>query len=152
MQAALVKYCTAFFTGCEIKAKRPGEQWQSKELPQDFSLAKKVTTRGDQVNATDIITALQPLKKPETFCVLGITNKDLYPDDSYNFVFGLAKPEAAAGVFSFCRYSPDWPGNSEDQGNWTKRSCHTMAHEISHMFGLKHCIYYECIMNGSNSL
>lgn len=26
-----------------------------------------------------------------------------------------------------------------------------MAHEISHMFGLRHCIYYECLMNGTMS-
>ena len=25
-----------------------------------------------------------------------------------------------------------------------------MVHEIGHMFGLRHCIYYECTMNGSN--
>mmetsp|Transcript_11405 Transcript_11405/g.15351 ORF Transcript_11405/g.15351 Transcript_11405/m.15351 type:complete len:86 (+) Transcript_11405:868-1125(+) len=25
-----------------------------------------------------------------------------------------------------------------------------MVHEIGHMFGLKHCIYYECTLNGSN--
>ena len=27
-----------------------------------------------------------------------------------------------------------------------------MIHEIGHMFGLKHCIYFSCIMNGSNHL
>lgn len=27
-----------------------------------------------------------------------------------------------------------------------------MVHETGHMFGLKHCIYYSCIMNGSNHL
>jgi Predicted Zn-dependent proteases len=27
-----------------------------------------------------------------------------------------------------------------------------MVHEIGHMFGLKHCIYYNCIMNGSNHM
>ena len=26
-----------------------------------------------------------------------------------------------------------------------------MVHEIGHMFGIKHCVYYECTMNGSNS-
>lgn len=26
-----------------------------------------------------------------------------------------------------------------------------MAHEITHMFGIKHCIYYECLMNGTMS-
>ena len=25
-----------------------------------------------------------------------------------------------------------------------------MTHEIGHMFGLKHCIHYECTMNGTN--
>ena len=33
---------------------------------------------------------------------------------------------------------------------WMKRSCRVMAHELAHMFGLKHCIYYECMMNGGN--
>ena len=27
-----------------------------------------------------------------------------------------------------------------------------MVHEIGHMFGLGHCVYYNCIMNGSNHL
>lgn len=27
-----------------------------------------------------------------------------------------------------------------------------MLHEIGHMFGLKHCIFYSCLMNGSNHL
>ena len=28
------------------------------------------------------------------------------------------------------------------------RGCHIMCHEIGHQFGLRHCIYYECLMNG----
>jgi hypothetical protein len=28
-----------------------------------------------------------------------------------------------------------------------KRACKTMCHEICHMFGLKHCVFYECLMN-----
>ena len=34
--------------------------------------------------------------------------------------------------------------------HWLKESTNTMVHEIVHMFGIEHCIYYECIMNGSN--
>lgn len=26
------------------------------------------------------------------------------------------------------------------------------AHELIHTFGVHHCIYYECLMNGSNNL
>ena len=25
-----------------------------------------------------------------------------------------------------------------------------MGHEITHMFGVRHCIFYNCLMNGSN--
>jgi len=27
-----------------------------------------------------------------------------------------------------------------------------MLHELGHMFGLDHCVYFECVMNGSNHL
>ena len=27
-----------------------------------------------------------------------------------------------------------------------------MVHEIGHMFGIKHCIHFSCVMNGSNHL
>ena len=33
-----------------------------------------------------------------------------------------------------------------------KRTCKTMCHEIGHMFGLKHCAHFNCLMNGSNNL
>jgi archaemetzincin len=32
------------------------------------------------------------------------------------------------------------------------RSCKVLAHEIAHMFGLKHCVFFNCLMNGSNHL
>ena len=27
-----------------------------------------------------------------------------------------------------------------------------LAHETGHMFGLTHCVYFRCVMNGSNHL
>jgi len=32
------------------------------------------------------------------------------------------------------------------------RSCNTLIHEIGHTFGLYHCIFYSCVMNGINTL
>eukprot|EP00826_Nyctotherus_ovalis_P034454 TRINITY_DN2877_c0_g1_i3.p1 TRINITY_DN2877_c0_g1~~TRINITY_DN2877_c0_g1_i3.p1 ORF type:complete len:125 (+),score=32.96 TRINITY_DN2877_c0_g1_i3:48-422(+) len=32
------------------------------------------------------------------------------------------------------------------------RACKVMVHELGHMFGMKHCIYYSCVMNASNHL
>ncbi len=31
-----------------------------------------------------------------------------------------------------------------------RRSCKTVAHEITHLFGVDHCLYYHCVMNGAN--
>src|SRR5205823_15127928 len=33
-----------------------------------------------------------------------------------------------------------------------RRSCKVLAHEMTHMFGVQHCIYFHCVMNGSNHL
>jgi archaemetzincin len=56
-------------------------------------------------------------------------------------------------VFSFARYDPlFWEIETEDREKILMRnSCDVMVHEIGHMFGVEHCIYYECTMNGSNS-
>jgi archaemetzincin len=34
----------------------------------------------------------------------------------------------------------------------TYRCLKTACHELCHVFGLTHCPYYECLMNGSNLL
>lgn len=72
------------------------------------------------------------------------------------------------GVFSFARYDADfWKAESEystgetfeksknfENKNWDEilfRACKVMAHEIGHIFGIKHCVYFNCLMNGSNN-
>ena len=32
------------------------------------------------------------------------------------------------------------------------RSCKVLVHEIGHLFGIGHCIYFNCCMNGSGHL
>ena len=33
-----------------------------------------------------------------------------------------------------------------------RRACKVLTHEIGHTLGLTHCVFYECVMNGSNTL
>jgi archaemetzincin len=33
-----------------------------------------------------------------------------------------------------------------------RRSCKVLAHESGHMFGIEHCVWYQCLMNGSSHL
>jgi archaemetzincin len=78
---------------------------------------------------------------------------DIYPKPSWNFVFGIALYSARTGVFSFKRHDPSFWGIYAENLPLVllKNSCNVMVHEIGHMYGIKHCIYYNCTMNGSNS-
>ena len=60
-----------------------------------------------QLNASEIIQALKQYKVRDTFCILAVSNHDLYPSEEWNFVFGLAMPADCVGVFSFARHAVD---------------------------------------------
>ena len=53
-------------------------------------------------------------------------------------------------MFSFVRYDPEFEGIDDPNRELTllENACIIMSHEIGHMYGMKHCIYYECRMNG----
>ncbi len=58
-------------------------------------------------------------------------------------------------MYSIARYHLSFGGGrgGGDAASWVRsRALKVMAHEIGHMFGMQHCIYYECVMNGSNHL
>lgn len=60
------------------------------------------------------------------------------------------------GVFSFARYDENFfvknISKPIDENLIVKRAGKVMCHEIGHMFGIRHCIYFSCLMNGSNHL
>lgn len=117
-----------------------------------------------QLNTEEILEFLRSMRLPRNaFCVVGITMLDLYPNENYNFVFGIASLMDGVGVYSFSRYMP---GNHfaehilengillsrEDQEMLLYRSLKVFCHETCHILGMKHCTYYSCRMNGSNHL
>lgn len=108
-----------------------------------------------QILSRDVLTVLRRKMPSDAFCKLAITMEDLYPDPSWNFVFGQVSLEERVGVFSFARYDPVFYGQSRSE-NYSRfllwRSLKVLAHEIGHMFSMAHCIYYKCVMNGSNHL
>jgi len=112
-------------------------------------------SRNRQVFTPDILMFLRSRLPSDAFCLLAITMEDLYPDPSWNFVFGQASLRDRVGVFSFARYDPRFYG--EERGKdyqeiLVRRTCKVLAHEIGHMFSLQHCIFFRCVMNGSNHL
>ena len=98
---------------------------------------------------------LPPLLPKDGMCLLAVTMEDLYPEESWNYVFGQASLKARVGVYSLVRFFPafwgeQWSAAAEQKG--MKRGLATLVHESGHMLGVRHCQMYECAMNGSNSL
>jgi archaemetzincin len=106
----------------------------------------------EQLNSMYILNSVLVDKIPKNGLVLmAITAKDLYPADSWNYVFGQANAKKRVAVSSIYRYS-DVPITSKNYNLCLSRLTKTSAHEIGHMFSINHCIYAKCLMNGSNSL
>jgi len=108
-----------------------------------------------QLLAPDLLERMEPDLPADGLAEVAITNTDLYPQEEWSYVFGLAKPDKGVGVFSFARYDPAFFG-SPRPADWEKlrlrRSCKVVAHETCHLFGMSHCLDYNCLMNGVNHL
>lgn len=62
---------------------------------------------------------------------------------------------ALTAAVAACRALPDFDSSlptSVLEGLWLSRMCRTAAHELGHCFGMDHCVYYACAMQGSASL
>lgn len=104
-----------------------------------------------QLLTRDLLAMLTDQRPARACCVVGITMDDLYPDPAWNFVFGEASPHDRVGVYSFARYQPVKAGAAAAT-LLLRRSCKVLAHETAHLLGIAHCVFYSCLMNGSNNL
>ena len=71
----------------------------------------------------------------------------------FSVILHALGPTDGVGVYSLARLRPLAPPmklNEEQKKLFLMRACKVLAHEIGHIFGLKHCIYFKCMMNGSN--
>ena len=105
---------------------------------------------GHQLLTTYLLnTVLLARRQPTDAAVLGITAVDLYPHPDWNFVFGQASLKERVGVWSMARNGdPDESAGMRDL--CSMRTVMTATHETGHMFGIRHCIAYQCGMNGAN--
>jgi archaemetzincin len=150
---ALLKEFAELYFGMEVKieASLCGQTYR-------FSSRINSITKNKQYLTRDILTYLQRIRPDDAFCILAISTTDLYPDSTWNFVFGEASLKQRVGVFSFARYASDFYRiaghlvNDDNDDLFFLRCCKIVAHETGHMFGMNHCIAYQCLMNGCNHL
>jgi len=92
-------------------------------------------------------TVLPPLLPQDAAALIAFTDEDLYPDTSMFFVFGQASLENRVGVWSLWRLD-----DHADFDTFLRRTLKIAVHETGHMFSMRHCTKYECVMSGSNHL
>jgi archaemetzincin len=115
--------------------------------PEGKVLAQSRVNRGVKQWLTgDILKWMSPKLDDDAYAVISVTMTDLYPAAEWNFVFGMASLRQRVGVFSFLRYA------DKDESLVLRRAAKILTHETGHMFGIKHCIFYQCNMNGANHL
>jgi archaemetzincin len=146
---SLSEFASAFFA-LEVKALAPILLGQGA-----FTTRRNPYTHHAQLWTGDVFEFLKGRLPADAFCILAITMEDLYPEPSWNFVFGQASLRERVGVYSFARYDPAFYGEPRTGGEGVlllRRSCKVLAHETGHLFGLAHCVHFHCLMNGSNHL
>lgn len=90
---------------------------------------------------------LKPLLPADGSALIAFTAEDLFPNESMNYVFGQASFDDRVGVWSLARL--------DDNASYDKfllRTLKIAAHETGHMFSMRHCTKYECVMSGTNHL
>jgi archaemetzincin len=133
----------ALFFDCQVKVNR---QIALTTIP---ARAKRThPTWGDRQLLTSYILhdVLEPERPADALAYLALTASDLWPGRGWNFVFGEASLRERVGVWSIYR-------NGDPESEFPlclRRTLGTASHETGHILGMRHCIAYSCLMNGSN--
>ncbi|KAK7481609.1 hypothetical protein BaRGS_00027125 [Batillaria attramentaria] len=121
-----------------------------------------------QLRVDSVLSKLRMQIPANALCLIALTTLDLYGDASDLFVAGMAAGNQRVAVFSLRRYDPSltfckeyWyklhpsstPVSAQEKSRLLlQRSCKLVVHEISHLLGVDHCVFFDCCMNGSGHL
>ncbi|CAC5404935.1 amzA [Mytilus coruscus] len=142
---------------------------ESSKLPNKTALESRFygKHRRYQIGIASLLYMLRQNIPKDALSLIGLTMSDLYREQSDLFVAGWAAGGDHVAVFSFFRYDPSLTFSNADWYNIRRnrrmsqehiqkltfhRSCKLLVHEIGHLLGIGHCIFFECCMNGSGHL
>lgn len=121
------------------------------------NVPKEMTRKNSYTGQTQIKTNyflrdLLPKMLPgDAAALICFTNSDLFPEENWSFVFGQANLQSRVGVWSLYRFGN--PAKSDaDYKLFLARTLKIAMHETGHMFSMRHCTKYECLMSGTNHL
>lgn len=119
------------------------------EIPKDKT--RTIYPKNKQIRTNYFIDDLLPKILPsDAAALICFTSYDLYPTETWHFVFGQASLDKRVGVWSLYRMT-DRKKKTLDK-EMLSRTLKIAAHETGHMFSMRHCTKYECLMSGTNNL
>jgi archaemetzincin len=120
------------------------------KVPPDMTRTQYRNNR--QVRTSYFLDDLLPRLLPaDAAAFISLTSADLYPGDTWNYVFGQASLEKRVGVWSLWRLQKE-NGKQAPSDVFLDRTLKVSMHETGHMFSMRHCTKYECLMSGTNHL
>ncbi len=129
-------------TPVKIKKKLPLTVIPKKARRKQFGTEQLLTTY-------ILYNVLAPNRPKDAVAFIALTANDLWPGKGWNFVFGQASLIRRVGVWSIHRNGD--PDESKKMFRLClMRALKTSTHELGHILSIKHCIAYQCNMNGSN--
>ena len=149
----------------DVKAER--KSLRSSKCRLEFRSHKSSSSEHLQLKCSSVLSRLRQTLPDDALCLIGLTMFDLFDEDPDLFVAGLAAGNQRVGVFSFFRYNPTLSFSTEfwydvkrsqkmslaeQRHTVLQRSCKLLVHEVCHLLGLDHCIWFSCLMNGSGHL
>ncbi|OWF53097.1 archaemetzincin-2-like [Mizuhopecten yessoensis] len=148
-------FLQVFFTGMRVKWI---EEVSIAQKKWNINSRHHEKTGKFQYLVTDFFPLLPKVCPKDGYCIMGLTWADLYPKEELNFVLGEAHNPFKSGMVSFGRFEPK-SYNEETHKDvtsvttevvWKLLKC--LSHELCHLFGMAHCDFFSCTMNGSGSV
>jgi archaemetzincin len=107
---------------------------------------------GEQVLTSYVLTTLLAPQLPaDAMAMIAFTAADLWPGDGWSFVFGQATLQKRVGVWSLARMG-NADGTAGEFRHALLRTLKIAVHETGHMFTIRHCTAYRCVMAGNNGV
>jgi len=166
---SIIVFCQSYFHDMQFRLLRP--EFNNKGIEY-----RKYEDGSYQLNACTLIEKFYKKMPEDAYCLIGITDVDLYndvrvikprkwiyypPPYKNDFCYELNSYKYWVSICSIARFDPmftrsDQPPSETEKASFffklLKRSIKMVVKNISHMFGLKNCIFFSCIMNGFGSM
>lgn len=120
-----------------------------------FELPTRMRGPHRQYDARALVDVLSPLLPSDAYAMIVVVNRDLFIYEAQQYAFGYGLHRERLAVMTFGRLDPIFDGLPRPvtwQADTARRSLTVIAHEVGHTFGMRHCSYYACALNGMSHL